>query len=60
MSAAMDLIRDSADFAMSDFADIQGLSRPVYDREDAGFLMMSALADDLELDATEIDLDDLG
>lgn len=59
MSAAMDMIRDTADFAMSDFADVRGLNRPIYDRDDAGFLLMSALADDLELDADEFDLEPL-
>ncbi|PPR74813.1 MAG: hypothetical protein CFH06_02059 [Alphaproteobacteria bacterium MarineAlpha3_Bin5] len=41
----------------NEFSDIPGLDHPVLENEDAGFRLLSLLADDLDLDAAEIELD---
>ena len=55
-----DDISFGADGALSaGFNTVGGLSQPAHDRFEAGRRLLDALADDIALDAAEVDLEDL-
>ncbi len=50
---------DFENFLLSEFNTMSGVPAPVHDRHEAGVRILNAFANDLTLDAAEVDLDDL-
>ena len=50
---------DFENFLLSEFNTMTGVPAPAHDRHEAAHRIVNALADDLALDAAELDLDDL-
>ena len=50
---------DFENFMMAELNTMSGVPAPAHDRFEAGMLIVNAIADDLTLDASEVDMDDL-
>ncbi|NQV83279.1 MAG: hypothetical protein HQ494_05610 [Rhodospirillales bacterium] len=52
-------ISDYENFLMAEFNTMSGARAPAHDRFEAGMLIVNALAEDMDLDLVEIDIEDL-
>jgi hypothetical protein len=50
---------DFENFLMAEFKTMSGAPAPAHDRFEAGMLIVNAISDDLTLDISEVDIDDL-
>ncbi len=50
---------DFENFLMAEFNTMSGAPAPAHDRFEAGMLIVNAISDDLTLDISEVDIDDL-
>ncbi|MDA1091446.1 MAG: hypothetical protein O3A85_14190 [Proteobacteria bacterium] len=50
---------DFENFMMAELTTMSGVPAPAHDRFEAGMMIVNAISDDLSLDFSEIDIDDL-